>query len=41
MPNAIIVLGHDPEEFSGKEIAGRIYLNKYDLDVWFNRWINF
>ena len=36
----LIVLGHNPEGFCDEEIVGHIWMNKDDIDVCFNLWIN-
>ena len=38
--NPLIILRYYPEGFSNEEMLGRIWLNKDDLDVLFNRQIN-
>ena len=39
-PNPLIGLGNDPGGFYDEEMVGRIFMNKDDLDVWFNSWID-
>ena len=38
--NQLFGLGYIPEGLSDWDVVGRIWMNKYNLDVWFNHWIN-